>query len=162
MKKILIYLLILGSSSLWAQETPTTTLYLIRHAEKATTSNDPELSEAGIKRALFWASYFTKEPIDVFYATATQRTQQTIAGIAAVHYKEVKTYQPGAFALQDLVANHNGKTILVVGHSNSIPKHINAFLGTETYPQIDETEFGHLYKITVKGSEIQHHLTQLN
>ena len=56
----------------------TTTIYLIRHAEKADDSADPELSEAGNLRANKWADYFKEKQISIFYTTANKRSVYTI------------------------------------------------------------------------------------
>lgn len=141
-------------------QSETTTIYFIRHAEKADSSPNPELSEDGIKRSVRWTKFFEKIPIDVFYTTLTQRTQMTCSTIATSKQKHTLFYDHSKLTIQEIIAKHSGKTILVVGHSNTIPKQINAFLGEEVYPQIDENEFGNLYTITVKGDQIEHKLTR--
>ena len=159
MKRVLFLTLVLTSLFIRSQETQTTTIYLIRHAEKADASKNPELSEQGIERALRWANYFEEIPLEIFYTTLTIRTQQTISSVASTKNKEIQFYQPVTFSLKEIAAKHPGKTILIVGHSNTIPKHINDFLGKEIYEKIDENEFGNLYKITIKGKEIEHKLS---
>lgn len=158
MKSLSVFILSFCLFNSYSQS-ETTTIYLIRHAEKADASKNPELSEQGVERALRWANYFEKIPLEIFYTTLTIRTQQTIASVASTKNKEIQFYQPAVFSLKEIAANHLGKTILVVGHSNTIPKHINEFLGEEIYDQIDENEFGNLYKITIKGKEIEHKLS---
>jgi phosphohistidine phosphatase SixA len=138
-----------------------TTLYLIRHAEKADQSADPELSPVGAARAVKWVNYFEKTPIDMFYSTNYKRTQQTCAPIAVSKKKEIQVYQPEGLDLQKLIEDHPGKTILIVGHSNSIPKHINQLLGNATYETIPDSEFGRLYIVTSNNGKITTELIQL-
>ncbi|HEX8576481.1 MAG TPA: phosphoglycerate mutase family protein [Flavobacterium sp.] len=138
-----------------------TILYLIRHAEKADQSTDPELSPAGIARAAKWTAYFEKTPIDKFYSTNYKRTQQTCTPIAASKKKEVQVYKPEELGLQKLIGDHPGKTIVIVGHSNSIPKHINQLLGNATYETIPDSEFGRLYIVTSNNGKITTELIQL-
>src|SRR5690606_8389173 len=97
--------------------------------------------------------------IDIFYTTLPRRTQMTCSTIATSKQKEMLFYDYRKFTVQEIFAKHSGKIILVVGHSNTIPRQINAFLGEEVYQQIDENEFGNLYTITVKADKIEHKLT---
>uniref|UniRef100_UPI00261F263E phosphoglycerate mutase family protein n=1 Tax=uncultured Flavobacterium sp. TaxID=165435 RepID=UPI00261F263E len=143
-------------------QSETTTVYFIRHAEKADSSPNPELSEEGIKRSVRWTKLFEKTQIDVFYTTLTRRAQMTCSTIATSKQKDMIFYDYAKFSIQEIIAKHSGKTILVVGHSNTIPQQINTFLGEEVYRQIDENEFGNLYTITINGDKIEHKLTNHN
>lgn len=158
MKNLCLILFLLIMQIVSAQNPATTTLYLIRHAEKADLSSNPELSEAGIKRAKNWATYFENIPIDVFYTTMYKRTQQTCSAIAATKQKDILFYKPEAMDLQKIIAENQGKTLLIVGHSNTIPNYINKLLGTAKYEDIPESEFGNLYRITVTGENISDEL----
>jgi broad specificity phosphatase PhoE len=140
-------------------QSQTTTIYLIRHAEKADSSQNPELSEEGLKRAVRWTKYFELKNIDFFYTTLTRRTQMTCSTIATSKQKEMIFYDFSKFTLKEVIEKHPGKTILIVGHSNTVPKQINDFIGEEIYQKIDENEFGNLYTITIKGDKIEHKLT---
>lgn len=137
-----------------AQNSETTTIYLIRHAEKADQSSNPELSQAGIERAKSWANYFEKTPLDVFYTTSYRRTQQTCSTIATTKQKDILFYKPDAMDLKRLISENNGKTILIVGHSNTIPAYINKLLDESKYTDIPESEFGSLYIIKSNNSKI--------
>ena len=160
--KIIVSLLLLLVFQQTIAQSKTTTIYFIRHAEKADSSPNPELSEDGIKRSVRWTKLFEKTPIDVFYTTLTKRTQMTASTIATSKQKDMIFYDHAKFSIQEIIAKHSGKTILVVGHSNTIPQQINAFLGKEVYPQINENEFGNLYTITINGDKIEHKLTNHN
>lgn len=67
MKKVYILLMGLFVQGVVAQSE--TTLYLIRHAEKADATPDTELSPEGKSRADSWALYFKDIPIDLIYST---------------------------------------------------------------------------------------------
>lgn len=86
MKKFCLIAILTIMQQLSAQNNETT-VFLIRHAEKADNSSNPELSQAGIEQALNWAKYFEKTPIDVFYTTMYRRTQQTCSAIATTKKK---------------------------------------------------------------------------
>ncbi|PKW20996.1 SixA phosphatase family protein [Flavobacterium lindanitolerans] len=161
MKNLCLILLFFLMQTVSGQNQATTTLYLIRHAEKADFSGNPELSDAGMKRAKSWAAYFEKTPIDLFYTTMYKRTQQTCSAIAATKQKDIIFYKPEAMDLKKIIAENPGKTLLIVGHSNTIPNYINKLLGTAKYADIPEPEFGNLYRITVTGEEIWDELIHL-
>ena len=55
MKSIYLLLTILFMNLMHSQEA--TTIYLIRHAEKAVATGDPDLSEGGKARAAQWAEW---------------------------------------------------------------------------------------------------------
>lgn len=157
MKTIYILLLFSIMSQISAQEN-TTTIYFIRHCEKAHPNKNPDLSEAGVQRAQNWAKYFRNIPIDLFYTSLYKRTQQTCTAIAESQHKEILYYKPETLDLKKVIAENSGKTILFVGHSNTIPKNINAFLSKNTYLDIDDSVYGNLYKITVTGEKVTHEM----
>ncbi|RAR50851.1 phosphoglycerate mutase family protein [Flavobacterium lacus] len=157
--KIIVSLLLVLVFQQTITQSATTTLYFIRHAEKADTSENPELSAEGIKRSVRWTKLFEKKTIDILYTTLTRRAQMTFSTIATSKQKDMIFYDLSKFSLKETIEKHPGKTILIVGHNNTIPKQINAFLGEEIHQQIDENEFGNLYTITIKGDKIEHKLT---
>lgn len=139
-----------------------TVVYLIRHAEKADASADPDLSAAGLQRANNWSVILQDVVFSAFYSTNYKRTKQTIQPTATANEKTVTIYDPSNFSIANIVANHAGKNIFIVGHSNTIPQLINAYLGQNVYADIPETEFGNLYKVTVEDGEITHQMTVHN
>ena len=136
-----------------------TVVYLIRHAEKADSSADTNLSAAGLQRANNWATILQGVAFDAFYSTNYNRTRQTIQPTATSNGKDVVLYNPSNFSLANIVSNHQGKNIFIVGHSNTIPALINAYIGQNIYQDMDETEFGNLYKVTVDNGVISHEMT---
>ena len=120
---------------------------------------DISVSEEGIKRSVRWTKLFEKTQIDVFYTTLTRRTQMTCSTIATSKQKDMIFYDATKFSLKETIEKHPGKTIFIVGHSNTIPTQINTFLQKDIYPQIDEEQFGNLYTITVNGDKIEHKMT---
>ena len=139
-----------------------TVIYLIRHAEKADNSANPNLSPAGLQRAQAWASILQDVPFEAVYSTNFNRTTQTAQPLADANAKSVTVYNHANFSLQELIAQYPGKNIFVVGHSNTIPALVNALLGSTVYPDMAETEFGNLYKVTVVDGSIWHSMTVQN
>ncbi|MHA3788870.1 SixA phosphatase family protein [Flavobacterium hauense] len=146
-------------SSLSAQET--TTIYLIRHAEKADASQDTDLSEVGKARAKKWESYFSNKSITAIYSTPYKRTTVTAEPLATANKLTINTYNPSEMDLMSIAGKNTGKSVLIVGHSNTIPKYVNKLLRENKYDEIDEIEFGYLYIVTIKGSEITCKLEKL-
>lgn len=133
----------------------TTTIVLVRHAERERGS-DPPLKPAGQLRAEALVGVADRAGISAIYTTEFLRTQQTAEPLAN-HLALTPTLFPVGDDVpqhvQDLVgnivANHRGKTVLVVGHSNTVPMIIEK-LGVSSPPVIAETEFDRLFVVTKK------------
>jgi hypothetical protein len=48
----------------------------------------------------------------------------------------------------DILSNHAGQTVLVIGHSDTVPDIINR-LGAGSVPVIDDSEFDNLFVVKV-------------
>lgn len=143
----------------WSQET--TTLYLIRHAEKAGPSADTELSDLGNERAIRWSNYFTDKKIEAIYATPYKRTINTGKPLADKNNLEIITYKPAEMNLFAIAKQYEGKNVVIIGHSNTIPIHVNKLIGENKYPDMEESDFSSLYIIEKKGNTITHRLEKL-
>ncbi|MDT8416607.1 MAG: phosphoglycerate mutase family protein [Lutibacter sp.] len=132
-----------------------TTYYFIRHAEKVRgnpTDKNPDLNEIGKKRAEYWNTVFKNVAFDEIYSTNFNRTLQTAAPMAKTKNLEVKIYHPESLYNDDFQLKTKGKTVLVVGHSNTTPLFVNKILGREMYPEIDDTNNSNLYIITISDT----------
>src|SRR5690606_34821074 len=110
-------------------------------------------------RAENWTVILQDVSFAAFYSTDFNRTRQTIEPIATINGHEAILYDPMDFTLADVVLDHTGENVFIVGHSNTIPPLINAYLGSAIYPNMTETEYGNLYKITVLDGEVSHEMT---
>ncbi|WP_430467923.1 histidine phosphatase family protein [Winogradskyella ouciana] len=135
----------------------TTTYYLIRHAEKDTSDKedkDPHLSEAGKTRADKWAKHFEGIALDAVYSTNYNRTKETATPTAKSKNLELTFYDPRNMDAKEFMAQTEGKTVLIVGHSNTTPMFTNAILGEKKYEMMQEDDNASLYKVTVtEGSK---------
>ncbi|MCM4154547.1 phosphoglycerate mutase family protein [Gramella sp. AN32] len=155
MKKLLLILLVAFSSCTNVQKEASeeiTTYYLIRHAEKDRsdpTNEDPELNAEGMERANKWAEVFDAVKFDAIYSTPYKRTMQT--AMPTANSKKLKNlgYDPNKLFDQDFEAGTKGKTILVVGHSNTTPMFVNAILGDSVYENIDDSQNGALFIVEI-------------
>lgn len=141
-----LILMLLAGAAL-AQEKPTTVI-LVRHAEKATGQGDVELSEAGVKRADCLANALADSKIDMVLTTEYKRTMNTGAPVAK-KLGVTASVVPGAKmdVLIDEIKKNAGKTILVVGHSNTVPAIVKK-LGGGDYT-ITDSEYDKLYIVTL-------------
>jgi broad specificity phosphatase PhoE len=125
-----------------------TTLILVRHADKAAErSDDPALSEAGLRRAQQLAEVLGDTGVRHIVTTQWRRTRDTAAPLAARLglQPQVVATRRGANHVAELAAVLRGLdgTVLVVGHSNTVPDLIAAFGGPKL-PMICESRYGHL------------------
>lgn len=132
------------------------TYYLIRHAEKVRThpnDQDPNLDIKGMMRAKGWATYFEPFQIDEIYITKYVRTKQTISLIAQQKLISPKHYDPNSIYSEDFLKATNGKKVLIVGHSNTIPYLVNKLIGQEKYQEMDDSDNSTLFKVTINGND---------
>lgn len=151
-----------------------TTVYLVRHAEKAAApAADPPLTEAGTKRAEELARKLGKAGIKTISTSQFLRTQATAEPLAKqlgitntvipVKMDTMNSRQLSSEYLKqvsDLVSSSAG-SVLIVGHSNTVPELIKA-LGGDIVPTIDDATYDDLFVVTVyaKGKAKVAHLKQ--
>ncbi|MBU3012417.1 histidine phosphatase family protein [Polaribacter vadi] len=143
----------------------TTTYYLIRHSEKDRTNMmnaNPHLNFEGEKRAQKWSNYFADIKLDAVYSTKYFRTVETATPTAKTKELDIKYYDPSFLFDSIFQVETNGKTVLVVGHSNTTPSFANKILGEEVYQNMDDNDNGSLYKVTVKGNEKTKEIIKVN
>ncbi|WP_282042951.1 histidine phosphatase family protein [Winogradskyella flava] len=130
----------------------TTTYYLIRHAEKDRsdkTNRDPHLTEDGLKRAENWANILKDVKFDMVYSTDYNRTKETATPTARANNVEVTYYDPRNMNSKEFIETTKGKTVLVVGHSNTTPMFTNSLLGEKKYEMIADDNNANLYIVTI-------------
>lgn len=127
-----------------------TTILLIRHAEKILQGTDPPLSIEGQNRAETLVHVVGHAGITGIYATQYLRTRQTVQPIA--DYLSLSITQVNANEIDVLVnqvlLDHKGEVVLIVGHLNTIPQIIEK-LGGEPIPAILGNEYDNLFVITI-------------
>lgn len=129
-----------------------TTYYFIRHAEKDESppqNKDPELTEEGKARAAKWAEIFKEVDFDMIYSSDYNRTRSTATAIADKRNKQVELYDPRNLNSKEFQERTKGKTVLVVGHSNTNPAFVNSVLRVKKYGDIDEKESGSLFIVQI-------------
>jgi broad specificity phosphatase PhoE len=153
-----LVLLLFAVAAVQAQQT---TVILVRHAERADSPDrpqaDPGLSAAGLERANRLSVYLKDAGISAIYSTPYARTRATAAPLAnALGLSITLTTTPAgksaaqfAQELADrILAENKGKTVLVVGHSNTVPPTITA-LGAPAVPPIGDNDYGDTYIVQI-------------
>ncbi|MBK8270366.1 MAG: histidine phosphatase family protein [Planctomycetes bacterium] len=111
------------------------------------------MSEAGRKRAEALRHVLEKAGVTAIYATQYQRTQQTVGPLAKS--LKIPVIKMDAAGTEKLVARirqkHGGETVLVVGHSNTVPEIMRAF-GVAQPPVLADGDFDDLFVVTVSKS----------
>jgi phosphohistidine phosphatase SixA len=133
-----------------------TVIYVVRHAEKGTNSaTDPDLSAIGQARAIALKDTLSGKDIAAVYATNYKRTQQTGQPTASARNLTISAYDPDNLAaLAEKVLKDNlHKTVLIVGHSNTILETIEAFKATRPVLVVNDSEYNYLFKIIIKENK---------
>ncbi|GAB5536747.1 MAG: phosphoglycerate mutase family protein [Rubricoccaceae bacterium] len=135
-----------------------TIFLLVRHAEKLGGS-DPGLTPEGQARAHALADVLAHADVDLIVSSQFRRTQATAAPLAERLSMEVETRDldlndaagsSAAIALE-LAESHAGQTILMVGHSNTIPRIASALTGIPM-EDLDERDYDNLFVVIREGS----------
>jgi phosphohistidine phosphatase SixA len=136
-----------------------TVVVLVRHAEKSAPSGDVALSAAGEARAQSLAAALANARIDAVITTTLQRTRQTAEPIVhALGLTPVEVAPSGDVAAhaQEVAsiirARFGGRTVLVVGHSNTIPAIVRA-LGGPAMPDLCDSEYATLFVVVLMPAD---------
>lgn len=123
--------------------------YVMRHLQKA-EGPDPALSKEGRRHAEALAATFGEDAPDAIYVSSTRRARETAGPLAARIGVTPKEYDPRDTA--DLVARVKQEpgTVLIVGHSNTVPE-IVAALGGERPADLTEQDYGGIWHVRVDG-----------
>ena len=145
MKKFLLGI-ILGLISLSLVSQEISTYYLIRHAEKEVIADrNPNLTSIGELRAQAWAEIFRDIKFDAVYSTDYKRTKATAKPTALKNNLDLILYHPRNINIEKFKEETKGKTVLIVGHSNTIPNFVNQLIEQKKYPNIEDDNNGNLY-----------------
>jgi phosphohistidine phosphatase SixA len=135
-----------------------TTVILVRHAEKVTTDPrdpNPGLTAAGEQRARDLARLLRRRHVAAVITTQFARTKLTgrptadAAHVALDSMTAGRDVQVHAAEVAELIrTRYAGKTVLVVGHSNTVPK-IIAALGGPALADICDAAYGNLFTVVI-------------
>lgn len=123
---------------------------VVRHAEKLDDgTRDPELSSDGEARAAVIAGRLRHMPLESAWASQYRRTLQTADPAARARGVPIVRYDAGEAprALADRLRRaHAGGTVLVVGHSNTVPELVAALCDCEVGP-LEESHYDRWFEL---------------
>lgn len=137
-------------------------VFVVRHAEKQTDSNDAgvPLSEAGRARAMRLAALLKNAGVTAIYSTDFVRTLETAEPLARALKITVRKYSAtgpdGKPDLQPLARRLKGEhardIVLVVGHSNTVPPLLKVLGCTENI-EIPAAQYDDLFAVVPTAHE---------
>jgi 2,3-bisphosphoglycerate-dependent phosphoglycerate mutase len=151
MKRYLLIVAILFGSTAYAQQ-GVTTFIVVRHAEKSMTesSSDPSLAPEGTERAKRLAALLKEVEVSAIYSTNYKRTKSTVTPIAEAKSVAIQDYKSlKETELDEMIKKHSGGTVVIAGHSNTVPGIVNLLIGKEKYKNLDDSNYGSLFIVTV-------------
>lgn len=147
-------------------DAPATMVIVVRHAEKVDDSDDPPLSAVGQARAQVLVEVLEHSPPDVIYASQYRRTQDTVAP-ASVRFGQDIRIDPVERPIEDwakrfaerLLEQHVGETVLIAGHSNTVPALVAALCGCAV-EAIDDSVYDRIY--VIRGADSPNPVLQVS
>ena len=131
-----------------------TQIYFLRHAEKLFDGTDnPHLSDNGIKHAKYWKDFFQHIKFDKIYTTKFHRNIETADIIAKDTTDIIKVYSALSFDIVKHLPEFSGKTILIIAHSNTIPGMINRVVGSNKYEPMSLEDYQSIFQITIDSDK---------
>ncbi len=139
----------------FADDSNTTVLILVRHAEKASGGDDPddpELTPAGQARSERLADILQDFSLDGVYTNYFTRTTKTAQPSAYQQQIDIQFYDPEKAAdfIIQLAARQIGKHLLVVGRANTVPQMLNRLLGESRFTDIKEADYSNIYVVSIR------------
>lgn len=164
----LLLLVLLLAGSVHAGDA--TTIVIVRHAEADQTPEvkDPALTAIGEKRAEALANALRDANVRIVYSTQYRRTKDTAAALrrnteiplAEVAVARETIAQQSAELAKQIVEKHKGETVLIVGHSNTVPVFVEALSGVKV-PPIAHEEHDRLYIVVIEDGKARLIATRL-
>jgi len=143
MRTVLLALACLGALPVAAKEP---TVYVTRHHDTPAGQSDPDLLPAGRTRAAHLAQALNGKSIKRIFVSDFKRTRQTAAPLADAEHIPVETYDPADTPAIVARARAAKRTVLIVGHSNTVPDIVEQ-LGGDRPEALRHEDFGDLWAI---------------
>ncbi len=124
--------------------------YLVRHAEKVTRNPDdldPALTPAGMERAIALKNKLANANIAAIYSTDYRRTMATAKPLADYLGLPITVYDQSSALVTKIKAEHGGETVLIVGHSNTVPQIVQEFGVGAPVPMIAPDDYDEFYVV---------------
>lgn len=129
----------------------TTQIFVVRHAER--TALD-DLTSQGVTRAEELKRVLTHSGVDSVFSTDSVRVRKTVKPLADQRGVPLIIYNDISGLLSRIISKSKGKTVLVGGHSNTVPQLIQQCGCAPPYQVIPSTEFDNLFLIILQKEKI--------
>ena len=148
LRSILIALaLLLGACASVGQQAVLPDIYVMRHLHTPAGARNPDLTPGGQHHAVLLDRWFSRRGApDVIYVSNTTRARQTAAVLAARLKLVPKVYDPADTAALVAAVMTEPGTVLVVGHSNTVPDIVARVGGSRPRPLVHE-DFGDVWRV---------------
>ena len=122
------------------------TYYVSRHMQKE-SGDDPALTAEGAANAQRLADMLADKGISAIFSTDTRRTRSTAEPLSRLTGVPIQIYDPRDN--QALAARAQAVTgsVLIIGHSNTVPGIVAALHGEPIAPIDEETGFGLVFAV---------------
>ena len=135
-----------GCVSMSKQAPPTPNIYVVRHLHTPKGATDPDLTAEGRAGAQALAQHLSRDPPAAIFVSNTKRAQQSAEPAAKRFGLAPRVYDPrDTPGLLAAVLAQQG-TVLVVGHSNTVPDIVAGLGGERPGPLVHE-DFGDVWHI---------------
>lgn len=158
-----ICLLLLGAIVPGVHAQNVRTIFLIRHADKASEDVDAPLNDAGRRRAACLANMLGDAHITQILTSELQRTRKTAAPLAEkLHIKPEAIPIARPDLLTEAIRGGKAENVLVVWHDATLTQVIHA-LGAPEVPPVAHTEYDRFFilTLTTNAADLQPRLTTL-
>lgn len=125
---------------------PQPNIYVMRHLHTPEGVTDPDLTAEGLRYAAAVSDWFRRDPPDVIYVSSPKRARQTAEPLARRLNLTPKIYDPRDTPGLIAAVRAETGTVLIVGHSNTVPD-IVAGLGGERPGPLVHADFGDIWHI---------------
>ena len=154
---VLLLLAAFGAASCSRAPEGATTVIVVRHAEKASDADDSPLTEAGSQRAQALARVAEGAGVRAIYSSQFKRNLDTAAPVAqrfglTVTQMPVNLQNPGDYGqalARDILEKHTGRTVVVVGHANTVGATVEALARRPA--QLGDIQYTDLFVVVVPG-----------
>ena len=122
-----------------------TTIVLIRHADR--DGENDALTQQGLDRADEFVHVAEKLEATTIYHSGANRTELTVTPLATALGITMIEQADSAATINDILNNHRGETVIVAGHSNTVPQMIE-LAGGPALANIQSTEYDNMFVLT--------------
>jgi 2,3-bisphosphoglycerate-dependent phosphoglycerate mutase len=153
-KIILVLFLSIISHTIGIALPNSTTIYIVRHAEKDISdpkNQDPELNEDGKLRAKALSKKLINQKIDAVFTSKFKRNKQTGQAVATQNGILIQEYDAHAYKeLSNLIkSKYKNKNILIIGHSNTVLEIIESFGVSRPMPALTDSDYDYFFEIKI-------------